>query len=79
MEFQEYPRWLYTPEGAFVVADKAEHDKHPHASLVPLDAVVEQPEDATLDRDALLAQADEKGLKVDKRWSDKRLAEELAK
>lgn len=77
MEFQEYPRWLYTPEGAFIVADKAEHDKHPNASLVPLDAVAEQPE--PVDRDALLAQAESKGLKVDKRWSDKRLAEELAK
>ena len=75
MEFQEYPRWLYTHEGAFVVADKAEHDKHPNASLVPLDAEQAEP----VDRDALLAQAEGKGLKVDKRWSDKRLAEELAK
>lgn len=31
------------------------------------------------DRDALIALADDKGVKVDKRWSDERLAAEIEK
>ena len=79
MEFQEYPRWLYTPERAFVVQDRAEHDLYPDAALSPLpegEPVAVVPDSA---RDALLAKAVELGVKVDRRWSDDRLAQELAK
>ena len=34
---------------------------------------------ATTDQDALMAEAEAKGIKVDKRWSAARLAEEVAK
>ena len=72
MEYQEYPRWIYTKDGSFVVDSKAEHDKHPGASLAP----IVEGEAVEVD---LVALAESKGIKVDKRWSDARLQSEIEK
>lgn len=71
------------PEIGFAVAnDEAEHQALSDAGyLPPLDGhaadVVSPQEQAT--RAELLAQLEAKGVKVDRRWSDKRLVDELAK
>lgn len=72
MEYQEYPRWLFTKDGSFVVESKEEHDKHPNASLTP---IVE----GEADEVDLVALAESKGIKVDKRWSAARLQSEIDK
>jgi hypothetical protein len=66
---------LPAPAVGFALAnDDAEHRSLTDAGYRP--AYVEEADDL---RAPLLAQAAEKGFKVDKRWSDARLAEELAK
>lgn len=66
---------LAAPAVGFALAtDDAEHRALTGAGYLP--AYVEEADDI---RTPLLAQAAEKGLKVDKRWSDARLADELAK
>ena len=72
MEYQEYPRWIYTQDGSFVVDSKDEHDKHPGASLTP----IVEGEAVEVD---LVALAESKGIKVDKRWSTARLQSEIEK
>lgn len=68
---------LPAPAIGFAVAnDAAEHQALSDAGYVP--AYVAPPA-ATIDRAALMAEAEARGLKVDGRWSDARLAEELAK
>ena len=65
---------LPAPAVGFALAnDEIEHADLTEAGYVP--AYV-PPED--LARDAMLIEAKEKGLKVNRRWSDARLAEELA-
>ena len=72
-----YPLNVTMPAPAlgFALAnDDAEHRLLSDAGYLP--AYAEEADDA---RTPLLAQAAEKGLKVDRRWSDARLADELAK
>ena len=70
-DFQEYPRWVYTAAGAFVVQNAEEHAKHPDASLVPLgtepvaEPVIEPVEGAT--KEDVCAQLDALGIAYDKR------------
>lgn len=65
------------PEVGFACANtQAEHIALTHGGYEPAYVAVEAP---ASDRDALIAQGEAKGLKVDKRWSDARLAEEVAK
>lgn len=65
---------LPAPAVGFAVAnDPIEHQALSAAGYVPAYVA------PVLDRAALLAEAEAKGLKVDGRWSDARLAEELAK
>jgi hypothetical protein len=66
---------LPAPAVGFAVAnDATEHQALTAAGYVPA-YVAPAP---TLDRAALLEQAAAKGLKVDGRWSDERIAKELA-
>lgn len=76
-----FPCWAYSQEGA-VMFKTAEAFAEASTEQDWYDSPIHVPK-ATLevvyDRDKLLAQAEAKGLKVDGRWSDKRLADELAK
>lgn len=75
-----YPKWLYSANGAQVVPDEATH-----AALggswyeSPVEVPVAGHDAPVIDRDALIAAAEDKGIKVDKRWSDARLAAEIEK
>ena len=65
---------LPDPQIGFAVAnDEAEHKALSDMGYVPAYVA------PVVDRAALLAEAEAKGLKVDGRWSDARLADELAK
>jgi hypothetical protein len=69
---------LAAPAVGFACAnDEAEHKALSEAGYRP--AFVAPAEPKALDRDELLIQAEAKGVKVDKRWSDARLTEEVAK
>ena len=76
MEYVEYPRWLYTKDSAFIVQDEVEHALHKGASLTPVAADAVDPRTV---REVLQDAADAKGIKVDGRWSDERLAAEIEK
>ena len=65
---------LPDPQIGFAVAnDEAEHKALSDMGYLPAYVA------PVVDRAALLAEAEAKGLKVDGRWSDARLADELAK
>ena len=65
---------LPDPQIGFAVAnDEAEHKALSDMGYLPAYVA------PVVDRTALLAEAEAKGLKVDGRWSDARLADELAK
>ena len=65
---------LPDPQIGFAVAnDEAEHQTLSDLGYLPAYVA------SAVDRAALLAEAEAKGLKVDRRWSDARLADELAK
>lgn len=73
-----------TPDVGFALAnDEAEHQVLTDAGYVPafisVSSATAQPALMALDRTTLMAQAEAKGMRVDKRWSDARLAEEVAK
>ena len=66
---------LPAPKIGFAVAnDEVEHELLSDAGYTPK---YEKP--AAVSRASLIAQAEAKGIKVDGRWSDDRLREELAK
>jgi hypothetical protein len=65
---QPYPKMLTSPAGARVRVETEEEHRAIEASW----AGDERPS-----RDALLAQATALGIKVDGRWSDRRLSEEI--
>lgn len=74
-EHQSYPKWLYSAERSLIVATEEEHaalegDWYESPADVPVSGSV-------VSREKLLAQAEAKGVKVDKRWSDARLASEI--
>jgi len=74
-----YPLNVSLPEllvGFARANDESEHIALTAAGYVPAFVA---PEKADLDRAALLAEAEKRGVKVDKRWAAERIAEELAK
>ena len=80
-----YPHWLYGASGArmfrseteWMAADNTE-DWYDSPVLVPPPKKAAEPV-AIATRDVLVEQAAALGLNIDKRWSDQRLAEEIAK
>lgn len=78
---QEFPKALYpSGDASAPVRIVADAEGETAARAEGFDDVREQPEPAAeLDAEALMAEAEELGIKVDKRWSVKRLAEEIAK
>ncbi|WP_455154172.1 hypothetical protein [Cupriavidus campinensis] len=75
---QEFPKALYPNGDATAnVRIVLDDDGEAQARLEGFDDVHEQPEE--LDAEALMAEAEGLGIKVDKRWSVKRLSEEVAK
>lgn len=69
---------LVAPAIGFAVAnDAAEHQALTAAGYGPAFVAPVDPEPTS--RDALMAQAEAKGVKVDGRWSEARLAEKVAK
>lgn len=66
--FEEYPKWVHC-EGkeSALVQNEAEEKAFMGAA------------DAVATGDELIVAAETRGIKVDRRWSDKRLAEEIAK
>jgi len=75
---QDYPKWLFSAEKSLIVANAEEH-----AALQgkwyesPADVPLGDP--VPVDRASLVAKAEAKGVKVDKRWSDARLSAEIDK
>ncbi|KSP22690.1 hypothetical protein [Pseudomonas aeruginosa] len=72
--FQEFPKWKYSVSGSQIVQDAAEELSlgsgwfdTPEAAIQPV----------TLTKDQLLALAEEKGVKVDKRWSAEKISAAL--
>lgn len=67
-EYQEYPKW---------VGDKIVQDAEEEADVLAAIAAAEEDAlrgaDTPAEREALLAAAADKGIKVDKRWSDDKL------
>lgn len=71
----KFPRWKYRGAEACIVQDEAEEAAlGPHWGDVP--GYVEQ---AELSRAELIEKATKIGLKIDKRWGDDRLRQELLK
>ena len=66
---------LPAPAVGFALANDAEE----HQALTAAGYGPAYVAPAAPDHDALMAEAEAKGVKVDKRWSDARLAEEVAK
>lgn len=67
----QYPQWVTVKvdgkDKAFLVQDEAEH-----AQLLGKDKA------EILDKNALMAEADKRGLKIDKRWSAEKIRDALA-
>ena len=75
---QDYPKWLYSAEKALIVANASERAAlegkwYESPADIPLG------DSAPADRASLVAEAEAKGVKVDKRWSDARLSAEIEK
>ncbi len=75
---QSYPKWLYSAGASLIVANEDDHAAL-EGDWYESPADVPAPGSGPVGRDALLAQAEAKGVKVDKRWSDARLTEEITK
>jgi hypothetical protein len=86
--FQAYPKWITTPAGARKIVQDAEEEAAEMAAPAP----IPQPEPPVVpvsqseiknalvpSRADLVTVAEAKGIKVDGRWSDARLAEEIQK
>ncbi len=77
--FQEYPKALYKggdESAPWVICDDADEEAAYRADGF---AVVGEEAHQVSHRDALTAEAEALGIKVDKRWGDDRLASEVAK
>jgi hypothetical protein len=72
MSHAAYPKWLYNKDGSKLVADAEAHEALGAGWF-------ESPADVTSapEREALIAQAEKMGIKVDKRWSDARISDEI--
>ena len=73
-----FPAWKYSVGQAIIVKDEDE------ANALEgnwYDSPADIPDAATeaASRDKLIADAEDKGIKVDKRWSDARIADEIEK
>lgn len=76
---QSYPKWLYAEGGqALIVQTQDEHEAM-EGNWYESPADIPEPGAEASARDALIAEAEAKGIAVDKRWSDKRLAAEIEK
>jgi hypothetical protein len=77
----QYPRWKYAADGRSLVVDDADAEEALGEGWYDSPADIPDPdaEPEADDIDALRAQAEELGVKVDKRWKAERLAEEIAK
>lgn len=75
--FQEFPKWKYQGDTS-VIVESAEEELALEGEWFdsPLDAKASAGK-APIDRDAMLAMAEEKGIKIDKRWSDEKIAAAL--
>ena len=78
---KDYPKWLYRKTGSILIQDKVAQDalegnwfESPADIVETLDEIAYSP-----DRNELLAMAEELGIKVDKRWSDARIKQEIDK
>lgn len=67
-EYQEYPKWV----GDKIVQD-ADEEAAVLAAQADADEAALRGTDTPAEREALLAAAAEKGIKVDKRWSDDKI------
>lgn len=75
-----YPKWKYAADGRSIVVDDADAEEALGEGWYNSPADVPDPDDGLTGGDAdLKAEAEALGIKIDKRWSDKRLAEEIAK
>lgn len=68
--FQEYPKW---------VAGMIVHSAKEEAALMPKDHATPPSSTTPATTENLIIAAEAIGIKVDKRWSDKRLSEEISK
>lgn len=84
-QFQELPKWKYRKTGeSVIVDDKFAEDElgegwFDTAEQATADQQGEAETPVKASRDDLIKQADALKIKVDKRWSDERLADEIAK
>lgn len=70
--YKPYPKWIDLADGSrIIVQNEAEHALH-KAPVQPVPAV----EDS---KDALVAEAEARGVKIDKRWNIERLKAVLEK
>lgn len=74
-EKNRYPKWVYPEDGtpAFIVKDEAAH----HEWLAGRNVPEETPAPAG-DRQKMIDLAASNNVKIDKRWSDQRIAEALS-
>lgn len=75
---QDYPKWLYSADRALIVASADEHAAL-EGQWYESPADIPSGDPVPVDRADLIAAAEAKGVKIDKRWSDARLAQETAK
>lgn len=75
----QYPRWKFAAGGVMRIVNDADEEEALGDDWYnsPADVPSDAPEGADLD--VLRAEAEELGIKVDKRWKAERLAEEIAK
>ena len=74
----DYPTWKYSVGKAIIVKDA---DEAAELEGNWYDSPADIPDAATeaASREKLIADAEAKGIKVDKRWSDARITDEIAK
>jgi hypothetical protein len=92
MTFKPYPKWITTTAGIRMIVNSeaeesvqmAKPEKTEEAPAIPAGPVQEVPPVVEnvlaqpTERAALLARAEELGIKVDNRWGDARIASEIA-
>lgn len=77
----QFPKWKYAADGRTLIVDDAESEEALGDGWYDTPADIPDPdaEDDAADLDALRAEAEALGIKVDARWKEKRLQEEIAK
>lgn len=74
-----FPKWLYAAGNQALIVQSQDEQDSLDGNWYESPADIPEPGAEASARDELIAAAEAKGINVDKRWSDKRLAAEIEK